>query len=90
MIFISLDNEFNRHHYPNEINTIYHLANIPAYIHVHTLTSAERQERMNYRNFFLTATMDELRRELFDDREHNTAFRRACIRELIREINETN
>lgn len=88
MIFIAVDNEYNRANYPNEVNMLYHPANVPPYVNVRALTSAERNERMNYRNFFLAATMEELRHELSDNRPHNTTFRRACIREIINEIQQ--
>lgn len=49
------------------------------------LTPAERQTRMNVRNFLLIATLAELVRELEISMERNDLFRARCIRELIEE-----
>jgi hypothetical protein len=49
------------------------------------LTHVERQARMTVRNFLLTATHDELKRELAISKEVNNDFRAACIQELIDE-----
>jgi hypothetical protein len=49
------------------------------------LTSAERQQRMNIRNFLLVATEKELRVELQFALENRDTFKAACIQELAAE-----
>jgi hypothetical protein len=46
------------------------------------LSHGDRQIRMNIRNFFLVATVEEMRRAMPTYRD---AFSRACIQELIDE-----
>ena len=49
------------------------------------LTSAQRQLRMNIRNFLLTASRDDLKKELEISLERKDEFRAECIRELMDE-----
>jgi len=53
-----------------------------------TLTAAQRQTRMNIRNFLLTATPDQLRTELALSLQREDLFRADCIREILAEENE--
>jgi hypothetical protein len=56
-----------------------------------TLTPAQRQERMNVRNFLLTASREQLLAELMMAREKPVyAFKAACIVELIHEFDREN
>ncbi len=49
------------------------------------LTDAQRQIRQVIRNFLLTATKQELERELAISRDRGDVFRAECVLELIRE-----
>lgn len=49
------------------------------------VTPAQRQHRMNVRNFLMVATPEELRKELDISEERGESFRAACIRELMEE-----
>ncbi len=51
------------------------------------LTLAQRQVRMNIRNFLLIATLDELKREKELSLERNDPFHAECVQELIDEMN---
>jgi hypothetical protein len=53
------------------------------------LTAAQRQIRMNVRNFLLVATMPELQKELTISLNSKDTFRAACVRELIEEMSPT-
>jgi len=53
------------------------------------LTKAQRQIRMNVRNFLLVATMAELQKELTISLNSKDTFRAACVRELIEEMSPT-
>ena len=53
-----------------------------------TLTAAQRQLRMNIRNFLLVATVTELYAELAISQERGDHFRSECIRELLIEEGE--
>lgn len=50
-----------------------------------TLTPAQRQIRMNVRNFLLVATIDELKIELAISEKTSDTFRAACVQELLDE-----
>jgi hypothetical protein len=55
-----------------------------------TLSSGQHQLRMNVRNFLLTATLNELKRELELSNERKDTFRAACVQELIDSWNEND
>lgn len=50
-----------------------------------TLTTAQRQIRMNIRNFLLIATPAELQKELEISNNSGDTFRAQCVQELIDE-----
>ena len=48
-----------------------------------TLTNAQRQIRMNIRNFLLVATIAELETEIEISNRTGDTFRAACVQELL-------
>ncbi len=54
-------------------------------MNVEMLTSTQRQVRQAVRNFLLTATPEELKREKEISLERNDQFRAQCVQELIDE-----
>jgi hypothetical protein len=50
-----------------------------------TLTPAQRQIRMNVRNFLLVATIEELEVELKISKDTGDTFRAECVQELLDE-----
>lgn len=54
----------------------------------HKLTPTERNVRANVRNFLLTASLEEMKRELALSFERNDSMRARFVQELITE--ETN
>lgn len=52
------------------------------------LDEHKQKIRMNVRNFLLTATMEELQKELILSLDMSDSFRAACVQELIDEMIE--
>lgn len=52
------------------------------------MTPAQRQQRMNVRNFMLTHNMKELQWEHEESLKRNDAFRAECVMELMNELKQ--